>query len=141
MDLQKYFYTDYEFYLDQVHYNKKPSSNINITYQLKCTDEITASLSDDNTSLTLLISRSLVFEPNEVFSLYVSFGAILKFKEDTLDEVDWSKVNLSEEFKENGGFVTTNLSNRISTLIANITSSFGQPPILLPPAFVSSKQK
>lgn len=138
MDLQKYFNSDYEFYLDQVHYNRKPT--LNTSYQLKCTDEITASISDDSKSVNLIISRSLVFEPNEVFSMYVSFGANLKFKEDTYEEVDWSKVNISEEFKENGDFVTSNLSVRISTLIANITSSFGQPPILLPPAFVSSKK-
>lgn len=134
MDLQKYFYPDYEFYLDHVRYDRKPASES--SYQLKCTDNINATISGE--MLNIIITRSLVFEPDEVFSLSVSFGANLKFKEELYREVDWSKINLSEEFKNNGNFVLSNISNRISALIANITSSFGQVPIVLPPAFVTS---
>lgn len=38
-----------------------------------------------------------------------------------------------DEVRNNGEFVTNNLMARISLLIAQITTSFGQSPIILPP--------
>ena len=48
-------------------------------------------------------------------------------------------MNLAEEFRKNGQFVLGNLMNRISLLIAEITSSFGQAPIILPPSIAPRK--
>ena len=48
-------------------------------------------------------------------------------------EYDWFDVNLAEEFRENGDFITIHLMNRITLLIGEITSSFGQQPFILPP--------
>lgn len=135
MDLQKYFYPDYEFYLDKVRYNRKPVSDS--SYELRCLDNISVSKTENGVSL--IVSRSLVFEPDEVFDLFVSFGADLRFREETMHEIDWNEVDLTVEFKENGSFVISNLSSRISALIANITSSFGQSPIVLPPAYITGK--
>ena len=56
----------------------------------------------------------------------LSYGAILKIKKERKEEYDWDKINLAEEFRENGEFVLGNLMSRISLLIAEITSSFGQ---------------
>ena len=72
------------------------------------------------------------FDPEEIFELSVSFSAILKLNGEKKDDYDWTKINLAEEFRENGQFVLGNLVNRISLLIAEITSSFGQTPIILP---------
>lgn len=63
--------------------------------------------------------------------LSVSFGAELKFN-NRKSEQDWMKINLAEEFMQNGDFVTTQLMSRISLLIGQITSSFGQQPLILP---------
>ena len=49
-------------------------------------------------------------------------------------EHDWHNMNMAAEFKENGAFVLNNLMSRISLQIAQITSSYGQVPLILPPA-------
>ena len=85
----------------------------------------------------MTVTRSLSFEQNELFELTVSFGAILKFEPTRKNEYNWHEINMAEEFRKNGEFVTNNLMARISLLIAQITSSFGQPPFILPPHVAS----
>ena len=97
---------------------------------MKCIDNIEAVVEEKTVKLT--VKRVLQFEPEEIFELSVSYGAILKIKEEKKSYA-WDKMNLAEEFRENGQFVLGNLMSRISLLIAEITSSFGQPPIILPP--------
>ena len=63
----------------------------------------------------------------------------MKFNE-RKSEYEWSEINLAEEFGENGDFVITQLMSRISLLIGQITSSFGQPPLILP-AVIAKKGK
>lgn len=67
-----------------------------------------------------------------MFCLSVAFGADLKFDPQKVNDYNWHEINLAEEFRDNGKFVTDNLMSRITLLIAQITSSFGQPPIVLP---------
>lgn len=79
----------------------------------------------------IIVTRTLMFEPEELFALNVSFGADLKFNERKAEH-EWTKINLAEEFGENGDFVTAQLMSRISLLIGQITASFGQQPLILP---------
>ena len=129
-NLSDYFLPQQEFYLDHITYNRLQTTSQRLEYSLNCIDNIEAVL--ENNSVKLTIRRILNFEPEEIFELSVSFGAILTFN-DRKDEYDWSSINLSEEFRENGEFIIGNLMHRISLLISQITSSFGQPPIILPP--------
>ena len=69
-----------------------------------------------------------------MFNLTVTFGAILKFDPAKKDEYKWHEINMAEEFRKNGEFVTNNLVARISLLIAQITSSYGQTPLILQPS-------
>ena len=130
-NLADYFVPEQEFYLDKVSYNRIDKTESIREYSLNCTDNIEAEANEDTVKLT--VSRLLKFAPEEIFELSVSFGAILKFNGEKKDDYDWTKINLAEEFRENGQFVLGNLVNRISLLIAEITSSFGQSPIILPP--------
>ena len=67
----------------------------------------------------------------------VVFGADLKFNE-RKTEVKWDELNIAEEFRANGDFVTAQLMSRMSLLIGQITSSFGQQPII-PPLALAKK--
>lgn len=55
-------------------------------------------------------------------------------------EHNWRNINLAKEFEKHGDFVLGNLMNRISLLISEITSSFGQSPIVLPPTIISEEK-
>ena len=81
----------------------------------------------------------MAFDPEKIFALSVSFGMDLKFNE-RKGEHDWQNVNLAEEFRENGDFVTAQLMSRISLLIGQITSSFGQQPLILPTGLAKKAQ-
>lgn len=136
-NLADYFLPEQEFYLDKISYDRIGKNENAKEYSLNCIDHIKADLNKN--IVTLTVTRVLKFEPEDIFELSVSFGAFLKFNEEKKNDYDWETINLAEEFQTNGQFVLGNLMNRISLLIAEITSSFGQSPIILPPGIASSK--
>ncbi len=130
-NLQEYFKPEQEIFLDTINYRRIENSGNELEQEvaLLCQDNIKASVNDEG--VRIIVTRSLVFEPEKIFVLSVSFGAELKFN-NRKSEQDWMKINLAEEFMQNGDFVTTQLMSRISLLIGQITSSFGQQPLILP---------
>ena len=130
-NLYDYFLPSQEFYLDKIIYNRMETNNKNTKFILKCIDKIDVSMDGDFVKIT--VERDLEFEPVDILKLSVSFGEILKFDEIKKQEYNWNELDLKEEFRENGGFVIDNLIKRITLLIAEITSSFGQAPIIVPP--------
>lgn len=131
-NLAEYFLPEQEFYLENVIYNRLESATVGGNYTLNCIDNIEVT-TNKNEGVKIQITRKLEFNPKELFELVISFGAFLKFVPEMKAEYDWSKINLAEEFRDNGEFVTANLMSRISLLTAQITSSFGQQPLILPP--------
>lgn len=139
-NLVEYFLDSYNYYLDQIDYKKLGNPQSGTMLELKCNDQIEAKL-DENDRVSVWVRRTLKFDTEEVFFLKISFGAILVFNEKKKDEFDWGKIDLAREFKENGGFVVNNLMSRISLLIAQITASFGQQPLILPPNIAGEEIK
>lgn len=135
-NLAEYFEEIQEFYLDKVTYNRIETKNRPQSYRINCSDRIDVELQEQQVRIT--VERTLELEPREMFDLSVSYGAILKFKKDKKDEHDWESINLAEEFQKNGEFVLGNLMGRMSLLIAEITASFGQTPIVLPPGIATT---
>lgn len=131
-NLSDYFFPEQEFYLQDAKYSKLEKVGNQEEHSLNCIDNIQVDV-NIKLGVRVTVTRTLKFDPQELFELSVSFGALLKFVPEKKDELEWNKINLAEEFKNNGQFVTGNLMGRISLLIAQITSSFGQPPIILPP--------
>ncbi len=136
-NLVDYFVSEQEFYLDTISYNRMDKKEQTTEYLLNCIDNIDVEVNEE--TVNLIVKRVLKFEPEEIFELSVSYGAILKFDKNKKNDYDWEKMNLAEEFRKNGQFVLGNLMNRISLLIAEITSSFGQAPIILPPSIAPRK--
>lgn len=131
-NLSKYFLPEHEFYLQNVSYNRIENSIDSEVHSLNCVDSINVDV-EGNDNVRVTVTRSLNFEQNELFELTVSFGAILKFEPTKKNDYNWHEMNMAEEFRKNGDFVINNLMARISLLIAQITSSFGQAPFVLPP--------
>ena len=131
-NLAEYFQSEQEIFLDSVYYKKVDNvkNNVGQDVALTCQDSVKASLTENGVRIMLV--RNLVFDPDILFKLTVSFGANLKFNE-RRSEHDWMKVNLAEEFIKNGDFITAHLMSRISLLIAQITSSYGLQPLMLNP--------
>jgi len=131
-NLSEYFLDEYEFYLQKVSYDKMDNDIDDAENRFQCEDNFQAEVIEQK-CVKLIVTRIIRREPAGIFELSVSFGAILTFNPEKIDEYDWHSINVAEEFKLNGDFVIGNLMSRISLLIAEITASFGQPPIILPP--------
>lgn len=136
-NLQEYFRPEIGIFLDAVEYKRieEPNTEVKTEIAILCQDNVNASLNEDG--VRILITRHVKFDPEKIFTLSVTFGADLKFTDRKLD-YNWKDINLNEEFMENGDFVTSQLVSRISLIIGEITSSFGQQPLLLP-AFLAKK--
>lgn len=135
-NLEKYFLPEQVFYLNSINYKlMQITSTENI---LNCIDNLSVEVNDAE-GVKVILTRSLEFNPEGIFELNVSFGANLKFNEETKNEINWHEINLAEEFRVSGNFVIQNLLNRISLLIAEITASFGQSPIILPPSLAGNR--
>lgn len=132
-NLAEYFLPEHEFYLKNISYERIDKSISKGEHPLKCMDGIVVDLLEGD-ALRITVTRTLNFEPEEIFSLAVSYGAILKFDPQKKEAYNWQEIDLSKEFKENGDFVTGNLMSRIALMIAQITSSYGQTPLVLPPS-------
>jgi len=138
-NLASYFEPEHEFYLNSISYERKPSRHVLKESTLNCTESIGSTLTDDG--LTIILKRTLAFDPDSIFELSVSFGANLKFVKEKTGEVDWHAINIAEEFRNNGDFILSNLASRLSLLIAEITASFGQSPVVLPPMLFSKSNQ
>lgn len=134
-NLSEYFLPEQEFYLHKIVYDRIDSVMEKSEFTLNCVDNINVEVGE-NREVRIIVTRSLVFEPEKMFRLSVAFGANLKLEPQKEHEYNWHEINLAEEFRQNGYFVTTNLMSRITLLIAQITSSFGQQPLILLPDVV-----
>ena len=128
-NLADYFDANQEIYLAEVSYNRIETDKRAEGYLINCTDSITVDANENVARLS--VKRTLNFEPEGMFKLSVTYGAILRFNEKKKYEHNWRNINLAKEFEKHGDFVLGNLMNRISLLISEITSSFGQSPIVL----------
>ena len=123
-NLSEYFKPELEIFLDTVSYKRIENLNNKCEQELSllCQDNLKVMTNEDG--VRIIVTRTLMFEPEELFALNVSFGADLKFNERKAEH-EWTEINLAEEFGENGDFVTAQLMSRIS-------ASFGQQPLILP---------
>lgn len=135
-NLSSYFLPEQEFYLDDVRYLHKEKKSVTANYTLTCQDKVvTKDL--DNDRLLVSVTRSLHFDPDDLFELSVTFCVVLAYSDSNKAKQDFEDIDLASEFIKNGQFALANIMVRLSLLIANITSSFGQPAIMTPPAITS----
>jgi len=129
-NIQTYFKDQYQFSLKKVSYDRLEIEPVNAA--LSISDQIDASINDR--SLFVTFSRNIYFDPESAFTLSITFDAVLGIKDDMLESaqnVDWKK-----ELIETDNPYMANILSRVSSIIANITSSYGQPPVITPPGFI-----
>jgi len=132
IDFERYFLNEQQFFLNGVSYKTNQGIEQLSEYKLKCTDSITVDLDIQN-GIRIIFTRALNFEPEGLFVLEVSYGALLSFNPDTKNEVDWKHINLAEEVRNSEGFIMHNIISKVALLIAEITAAGAQVPIITPP--------
>lgn len=132
IDFAKYFDLDHEVYLESINYKKLDDIEVEDKLALDCIDNIKADIINED-QVKIIFIRSLKFDPECLFELKVAFGAVFNLNKEYKEEVEWSKIDLSEELRKSGDNVLGEIISRVSLQIAEITSSFGQSPIITPP--------
>lgn len=124
----EFFKDEYQFSLKDISYTKVETEEEQ-ECELEITDTISADINGD--SLIVTFVRNVCFKPEAIFDLKVAFDIILFINEEKLEEakrIDWSKTLI-----ENPNMYLGNVVSRISQLIAVITASYGQQPLITPP--------
>ena len=135
MNFAELFNENYSYFLKEIGYQVITVGNIQDKVDIIIKDNTTFEMLD-KTHLQVVVERNVRFEPNIVYELKVSFGAILELKNTSEIEGD---IDWNQEFKKSneGTAVIQGLLTRISLQISQITSSYGLNPIVTPPNLIS----
>ena len=135
MNFVELFNSNYSYFLKEIGYQVITVGNIQDKVDIVIKDNTTFEMLD-KTHLQVIVERNVRFEPNIVYELKVSFGAILELK--NISEIE-RDIDWNQEFKKSneGLTVIQGLLTRISLQISQITSSYGLNPIVTPPNLIS----
>lgn len=129
LNFNDYFEDEYQFSLKDVSYKKIECEEAFSSYELKIADTLQTELKENTLSITF--ARDIHFEPKSFFKLRVAFDILLHLRDTvrkTDDEIDWE-----QELLKNPNPYLGNVVSRASHLIAEITASYGQQPLITPP--------
>ena len=131
MNFMEVFNKNYSYFLHEINYRVITVGAIKDKVDISVRDYLDFSMLDKS-HLQIIVKRKVEFQPNLVYELSVSFGAVLELinEHEHTDNFDWEK-----EFKNSaeGLSVIQGLLTRVSLQIAQITSSYGLNPVVTPP--------
>ena len=131
MNFIETFNENYSYFLKEIQYQVITVGSIQDKIDIMIGDRLTFNMLDD-LHVEIIVERTVKFEPNVVYELSVSFGAILELK-------DRNKIENDSDWKNDfikspeGNTIIQGLLSRVSLQIAQITSSYGLNPIVTPP--------
>lgn len=130
IDFNKYFNDEYQFTLKNAAYTWVENNGQGGELELNISDTINATIQGKH--LEVSFQRKAFFKPEALYSIDVSFAFTLTFRDDSL-AAEARNVNWSEALVENENPYLGNVISRASYLIATLTSSYGQQPLVTPP--------
>ena len=136
MDINQYIEPRQQTFLSNVEYRLLELVASGSKNVINVADNLEARFLDPK-HIKLTLTRKLTFNPAGLFELSVSFGTILTLREDSYYLVDWKTYDVAEEIVRNSKNLINPLAARISLRIAEITSSYGQNPIVTPPTVIT----
>ncbi|MCF7924392.1 MAG: hypothetical protein K9L64_04695 [Candidatus Izimaplasma sp.] len=136
-NFNEYFEKQGSLYLNNVTYKLITLDTNPNNVKRKVIDKLDSTFINNNTQLQVVFTREIKHEPEELFNLVVSFGAVYTFKKECLD-YDFDKIDFDDMLKNNKNRLFLNIISRTSQLISEITSSHGQNPFVTPPLFLNN---
>lgn len=131
----EYFTGNCSISLENVKYEKINEFEGNVTLEIK--DDFKIKKNTINSSaVELIISRKLSFIPRSLVDITVSFGVGLELNEKYKGNNAPDEDTLKNELFTEDNLITSIVMSRISLLISQLTSSYGERPIVTPPSFI-----
>lgn len=134
LDFDRYFLKESQVFLSHIDYDFL-SFPQQVDNKLSIKDTIGVYNLEDG-KVKIEITRSLDFGAGKLFSLTVVFGILLRKNPFSENEIDWANINLAEEIKNANLPLVKNVMSKMCVLIAEITSSYGQVPVITPPQLI-----
>lgn len=125
-----YFEDEYQFTLKALSYKLVENDANSKQLNLKVIDTITTNSIEKE--LNIVFERKVFFEPAAVYDIDVVFSVDVRFKEQI--DVDSIDINWERILGENETPYLSNVVSRASNIIAMITASYGQQPLITPPS-------
>lgn len=139
IDFSKAFLPSYTYALQHIHYENLEVLDNASQKTLNCTDTIRAQRIDP-AHVQLDYMRAMEFPTKDVFALSVGFRVLYTIDEKDTQAIDWNNVDIPAELIRSEDDSLHMIASRISLLISQITSSFGQTPIVTPPIPLESQK-
>lgn len=127
------FNENYQYYLKNIDYKVITIGHIDKNIVISIKDTISHKILSSN-EFILEVNRNVNFHPDQLYNLSITFEAVLSIK--NIDKIN--NINWDDEFRKNPVFakIIQGLLSRISMQIAQITSSYGQNPLVTPPSLI-----
>jgi len=129
----KYFKDEYQFSLKQVLFQTINEHDEAGKFEINVSDDISVDVVDDGIFVDYW--RNIYFEPKGIFEIKVNFGLKIFFRDET--KLEAGTIDWAEKLKSNENPYIRNVAARASTIVSNLTSSYGQQPIITPPILVN----
>lgn len=121
-------------YLDKVEYKRLDESDCEVSLKVK--DDVEIKLDNKLQGIVAIITRKLSFTPMSLFEITVTFGVYLEVNDDYKDLKTINLSAIKDEFLDDDCVITNIVMSRISLIISQLTSSFGERPIVTPPSIM-----
>lgn len=133
VDFKHFFNEEYQIALKNAVYTQIERENQDADFELSVRDRVDAVIHDKH--LEASFGRKVFFDPAALYSIDIVFTFSLFFKNTDLVE-EAKSVDWKDALTEAGNPYLTDVISRASYLIATLTSSYGQQPLVTPPVLL-----
>ncbi len=134
--LKKIFLPNYQTYLKEIEFKRLDNNTEGLQQiNMNIMDDLDVNF-DKEHKIGIVFSRQIIFKPSVLFTLKVSYGAILELYEDVKD-IDADK--LKQELIYSNQEALTDIIARASQQISQISMSLGMSPIITQPFFIQDR--
>lgn len=135
-NFDEYFTGGCSISLENVVYKKLDEIEGEVTLNVKDALEIKEKHLDN---IEIIISRNLSFSPYSLVDITVTFGVILELKDKYVGDGQLDYELIKNELIDDDCVIISIIMSRISLLISQLTSSYGERPIITPPSFMEAE--
>ena len=134
--LKKIFLPNYQTYLKEIEFKRLDNNSEGLQQiNMNIMDDLDVNFEKEH-KVGIVFSRQIIFQPSVLFTLKVSYGAILELYEDVKD-IDADK--LKQELIYSNQEALTDIIARASQQISQISMSLGMSPIITQPFFIQDR--
>ena len=136
---KKYFAGGCSLSLLNVKYDRKDEIQTDVELIIQDSLDI-QNINGKSEDLEFIVSRHLSFKPECFADISVSFSVILKLNDEYRHAESLDYKTLKQEMIGPDSIIIPMIMSRISLIISQLTSSYGERPVVTPPSFMRQEE-